>query len=57
MTRVSAGSLEVGKPGAGGPVENYMSVSVDQVGGIESVVTMVGGKVVFAVDRFKKLEQ
>ena len=47
----------MGKPGAGGPVENYMSVSVDQVGGIESVVTMVGGKVVFAVDRFKKLEQ
>jgi len=44
-------------PGAGGPVENYISVSVDQVGGFESVVTMVSGKVVFAADRFKKWEQ
>jgi predicted amidohydrolase YtcJ len=37
--------------------KNYTLVSVDQIGGIESVVTMVGGKVVFAADRFKKWEQ
>ena len=43
--------------GVGGPVENYILVSVDQVGWIESVVTMVGPKVVFAADRIKKWEQ
>ena len=35
----------------------YMLVPVDRVGGIESVVTMVGPKVVFAADRIKKWEQ
>jgi hypothetical protein len=44
MTRVSAGSLEVGKLAELAVLsKNYMLVSVDQVGGIESVVTMVGG--------------
>jgi len=33
--------------------KSYLLVSVDQVGGIESVVTMVGRKVVFAADQFK----
>jgi len=51
------GIARSGKRGAAGPVENYRSVCVDQVGGIESVVTMVGPKVVFAADRIKKWEQ
>jgi predicted amidohydrolase YtcJ len=56
--RVSAGSLEVGKLAElRVRSKNYMLVSVDQVGGIKSVVTMVGGKVVFAADRFKQWEQ
>ena len=29
----------------------------DRVGRIESVLTMVGGRVVFSADRFKKWEQ
>ena len=37
--------------------KSYMLVFVDRVGGIESVVTMVGPKVVFAADRIKKWEQ
>jgi predicted amidohydrolase YtcJ len=58
MTRVSAGSLEVGKLMELAVLsKSYTLASVDQVGGIESVVTMVGGKVVFAADRFKNLEQ
>jgi hypothetical protein len=43
--------------GVGGPVENYILVSVDQVGWIESVVTMVGGKVMFAANGFQNLKQ
>ena len=35
----------------------YMLVPVDRVGGIESVVTMVGGKVMFAANGFQNLKQ
>ena len=37
--------------------KSYMLVFVDRVGGIESVVTMVGGKVMFAADGFQNLKQ
>jgi len=36
--------------------KDYMSVPVDQIGGIESVLTMVGGKVVYAAGPYKALE-
>ena len=31
-----------------------MTVSVDQIGGIESVLTMVGGKVVYAAAPYQR---
>jgi len=37
--------------------KSYMLVFVDRVGGIESVVTMVGGKVMFAANGFQNLKQ
>jgi hypothetical protein len=43
------GSLEVGKLADLAVLsKDYMTVPVDQVGGIESVLTMVGGKVVYS---------
>jgi len=43
------GSLEVGKLADLAVLsKDYMTVPVDQVGGIESLLTMVGGKVVYA---------
>ncbi len=52
------GSLEAGKLADLAVLsKDYMTVPVDQVGGIESVMTMVGGKVVYAADPFKKWEQ
>jgi predicted amidohydrolase YtcJ len=52
------GSLEIGKLADLAVLsKDYMSVPVDQIGGIESVMTMVGGKVVYAADPFKKWEQ
>ena len=52
------GSLEIGKLADLAVLsKDYMSVPLDQIGGIESVMTMVGGKVVYAADPFKKWEQ
>ena len=46
------GSLEVGKLADLAVLSrDYMTVPVDQIGGIESVLTMVGGKVVYAAAR------
>jgi predicted amidohydrolase YtcJ len=36
--------------------KDYMTVPVDRIGGIESVLTMVGGKIVYAAAPFAKLE-
>jgi len=51
------GSLEVGKLADLAVLsKDYMTVAVDQIGGIESVLTMVGGKVVYASGPFTALE-
>jgi hypothetical protein len=34
-----------------------MTVPVDQVGTVESLLTMVGGKIVYAAGPYKQLEQ
>jgi predicted amidohydrolase YtcJ len=34
--------------------KDYMTVPVDQIGGIESLLTMVGGKVVYAAGPYQK---
>ena len=36
--------------------KDYLTVPVDQVGGIESLLTMVGGKVMYASGPFSALE-
>jgi predicted amidohydrolase YtcJ len=36
--------------------KDYMTVPVDEVGGIESLLTMVGGKVVYAAEPFAQFE-
>jgi len=36
--------------------KDYMSVPVDQIGGIESLLTMVSGKVVYAAGPYKALD-
>jgi len=36
--------------------KDYTTVAVDQIGGIESVLTMVSGKVVYAAGPFATLE-
>src|SRR5215470_15299340 len=52
------GSLEVGKFADLAVLsKDYMMVPIDQVGGIESLLTMVGGKVVFAAGPYEKLER
>jgi predicted amidohydrolase YtcJ len=51
------GSLEVGKLADLAVLsKDYMTVPVDQVGGIESVLTMVGGKVVYASAPYQQME-
>jgi predicted amidohydrolase YtcJ len=51
------GSLEVGKLADLAVLSrDYMTVPVDQVGGIESVLTMVGGRVVYGAGPYKALE-
>jgi len=49
------GSLEVGKlADLAVLTKDYMAVPVEQIGSIESLLTMVGGKVVYAAEPFKK---
>ena len=51
------GSLEVGKFADLAVLsKDYMTVPVEQIGGIESVLTMVGGKVVYAAGPYEALE-
>ena len=51
------GSLEVGKLADLAVLsKDYTTVAVDQIGGIESVLTMVSGKVVYAAGPFAALE-
>jgi predicted amidohydrolase YtcJ len=52
------GSLEVGKFADLAVLsKDYLTVPVDQVGGIESLLTMVGGEVVYASGPFTALER
>ena len=51
------GSLEVGKLADLAVLSmDYMTMPVDQIGGIESLLTMVGGKIVYASGSYKQLE-
>jgi predicted amidohydrolase YtcJ len=51
------GSLEPGKLADLAVLSNdYMTVPVDQVGGIESLLTMLGGKIVYAAGPYAQLE-
>jgi len=52
------GSLEVGKLADLAVLsKDYMTVPIDEIGGIESLLTMVGGKIVFAGGPYAKLEK
>ena len=37
--------------------KDYMTAPVEQIGGIESVLTMVGGKIVYAAGPYAKFEE
>jgi predicted amidohydrolase YtcJ len=51
------GSLETGKFADLAVLsKDYMTVPVDQIGGIESMLTMVGGKVVYATGPYTRLQ-
>lgn len=51
------GSLEVGKLADLAVLSrDYMTVPVDQIGSIESVLTIVGGQIVYAAGPYKQLE-
>ena len=52
------GSLEPGKLADLAVLsKDYMTVPLDQIGGIESLLTMVGGKIVYAAGPYARLEQ
>jgi hypothetical protein len=52
------GSLEVGKLADLAVLSrDYMTAPVDQIGGTESLLTMVGGKIVFAAAPFTALQE
>jgi predicted amidohydrolase YtcJ len=52
------GSLEVGKAADLAVLSrDYMTVPVEQVGGIESLLTMVGGKIVYAAGPYLKYQE
>jgi predicted amidohydrolase YtcJ len=51
------GSLEVGKLADLAVLsKDYLTVPIDQIGSIESTLTMVGGKVVYAAGPYRQLE-
>lgn len=51
------GSLEVGKlADLAVLTKDYMTVPVEQIGGIESLLTMVGGRIVYAAGPYAKLD-
>jgi predicted amidohydrolase YtcJ len=48
------GSIEAGKFADLAVLsKDYMTIPVDQIGGLESVLTMVGGKIVYAAAPFR----
>ena len=50
------GSLEVGKLADLAVLSgDYLTVPDDQIGGLESLLTMVGGKIVYAAGQWEKL--
>jgi predicted amidohydrolase YtcJ len=52
------GSLEVGKLADLAVLsKNYMTVPVEEIGGIESVLTMVGGRIVYAAGPYAQWEE
>ncbi len=52
------GSLEAGKLADLAVLsKDYMTAPVEQIGGIESLLTMVGGKIVYAAGPYQKLEE
>ena len=52
------GTLEAGKlADLAVLTKDYMTVPVDQIGTIESVLTMVGGKIVYAAGNYAPLEE
>ncbi len=52
------GSLEPGKLADLAVLsKDYMTVPVEQMGGIESLLTMLGGKIVYAAGPFAQLEE
>ncbi len=52
------GSLEVGKFADLAVLSrDYMTIPVDQVGGIESLLTMVGGRIVYAAGPYSKFQE
>jgi hypothetical protein len=52
------GSLEAGKMADLAVLsKDYMTAPVEQIGGIESLLTMVGGKIVYVAGPFQKLEE
>jgi len=52
------GSLEVGKLADLAVLsKDYMAVPIDQVGTIESLLTMVGGKIVYGSGPYRQLEE
>ena len=51
------GSLDAGKiADLAVLTKDYMTVPADQIGGIESLLTMVGGKIVYAAGPYASLE-
>jgi predicted amidohydrolase YtcJ len=52
------GSLEVGKLADLAVLSNdYMTIPVSEIGGLESLLTMVGGRVVYAAGPYARLDQ
>jgi predicted amidohydrolase YtcJ len=52
------GSLEVGKLADCAVLsDDYMTVAVEKIGGLESVLTMVGGKIVYSAGPFDGLDK
>jgi hypothetical protein len=56
MTRARRGSLEVDKAADLAVLsKDYLTVPVEQVGSIESLLTMVDGKIVYAAGPYQHL--
>jgi predicted amidohydrolase YtcJ len=52
------GSLEVGKLADLAVLSrNYMTIPVSEIGGLESLLTMVGGRIVYAAGPYARLDQ